>query len=677
MSEENDPDLDYIDMQSVKLSLTCKICNKIFSKPILLPCNSTMCKIHLADMPNDIIIKKENSHTQPVNIDNHSIHSLKIASASNSPPSPSSAYESAVSSSLSNSYDSMSFLNMNKKRTRQDQKINYFFRCFFCKDLHELGENRVDENGEFYTDSSLYKENELAKNMILNSVYMSPKEKKLKNECKKLVVQFNEKLNNLARKHLENFNEIRDQINLQKTKLKLRIDEIASKMIEKVNKYENIFKNNTNSFLIQNVSNAKEFKEIKTQLDEEFRNLKINTDKIQKLIDSYKNETSPFFNDAAHAHMGSNFLVNFKPNINFKPEIFGELFENSNEKTKMDNSSYLSPVNFNNHANLEQQTLPSKANNFNTSLKNVRPSIDYSNHLISCSFDTSMELKIWNLSTGQCIRTFKRKEKVVCCTTLSSSNLLASGYGKTIKIWNLDDGNTLLKLDNKSNVYCLILLLNGRLASGALDNNIRVWELEEENGGIDNKADCCIDTLTGHTKYVISMENLQNGDLLSSSFDMTLKIWELNSGICLNTIELLPEMEWVRCLKSLNNNSKLIACGHNDRIISISIWNIDSNQCIRLLQGHQDSVWDLKMSKMGHLISCSLDSTIKIWNINSNSNECLKTLTDHSDAVLCLKLYSNDKLISGSNDRNILIWDLNKGVVLKTLQCGYNVWSLQ
>jgi WD40 repeat protein len=327
-----------------------------------------------------------------------------------------------------------------------------------------LGENRVDESGESYSDSNLYKENELAKNMISNSVYMNQKEKKLKNEFKKLVVQFNEKLNNLARKHLENFNEIRDQINLQRTKLKLRIDEIASKMIEKVNKYENIFKNNTNSFLINNISNSKEFKDIKTQLDEEFRNLKINTDKIQKLIDQYKNESSPLFNDT-HAQMDNHFLVNFKPNINFKPEIFGELFENSTEKTKMDTSSYLSLVNFNNQNNIDQQTLL-KTTNLNNSMKVTKPKIDYNNHLISCSFDTSMELKIWNLTTGQCIRTYKKQEKVVCCASLTSNNLIASGYGKTIKIWNLDDGNTLLKLDNKSNVYCLLLLLNGRLASG-------------------------------------------------------------------------------------------------------------------------------------------------------------------------------------------------------------------
>ena len=307
---------------------------------------------------------------------------------------------------------------------------------------------------------------------------MNAKEKKLKNEFKKLVLQFNEKLNSLARKHLENFNEIRDQINLQKTKLKLRIDDIASKMIEKVNRYENLFKNNTNSFLINNINNAREFKEIKTLLDEEFRNLRINTEKIQKLIDQYKHESSPF--SEATIQMDNNYLIHFKPNINFKPELFGELCENSNEKAKMDSTSYLSLINFNNNnvnntngpSNLEHTILK---NNLNNSIKVPKhPKIDYNNHLISCSFDTNMELKIWNLSTGQCIRTLKHKEKVVCCTTLSSANYLASGYGKTIKILNLDDGSTLLKLDNKSNVYCLLLLLNGRLASGSQDSTIKV-----------------------------------------------------------------------------------------------------------------------------------------------------------------------------------------------------------
>ncbi len=161
---------------------------------------------------------------------------------------------------------------------------------------------------------------------------------------------------------------------------------------------------------------------------------------------------------------------------------------------------------------------------------------------------------------------------------------------------------------------------------------------------------------------------------MSSSFDNTLKIWELNSGICTQTIELLPEMEWIRCMKSLNNNSKLIACGHNDRLITL--WNIDLSQCVKVLQGHTDSVWDLKLSQMGFLISCSLDSTIKLWNIVSG--ECIKTLNGHSEAVLSLKLYGNDKLISGSNDKTIKIWDYNKGIVLKTL-IGHenNVWSLQ
>ena len=133
------------------------------------------------------------------------------------------------------------------------QKINYFLRCFFCKELHEIHENTMEDPYDLdlsissSRSTSSFPENQLANNMIVNNVYLSPKEKRLKNDFKKLVAQFNDKINNLTRKHLEHFNDIREQINLQKTKLKLRVDEIAAKMIERVNKCENMFKNSPDS----------------------------------------------------------------------------------------------------------------------------------------------------------------------------------------------------------------------------------------------------------------------------------------------------------------------------------------------------------------------------------------------------------------------------------------------
>ena len=67
-----------------------------------------------------------------------------------------------------------------------------------------------------------------------------------------------------------------------------------------------------------------------------------------------------------------------------------------------------------------------------------------------------------------------------------------------------------------------------------------------------------------------------------------------------------------------------------------------------------------------YLISCSLDYTIKIWDLENY--ECVKTLHGHVDGVKCIELISfkESNLISGSLDKSLKMWDLNLGVCTKT-----------
>ncbi len=55
------------------------------------------------------------------------------------------------------------------------------------------------------------------------------------------------------------------------------------------------------------------------------------------------------------------------------------------------------------------------------------------------------------------------------------------------------------------------------------------------------------------------------------------------------------------------------------------------------------------------LISACDKNKIKIWDLQSG--ECLKTLNGHSDYVLSVLIYKNNKLISGSEDKTLKIWD--------------------
>lgn len=68
------------------------------------------------------------------------------------------------------------------------------------------------------------------------------------------------------------------------------------------------------------------------------------------------------------------------------------------------------------------------------------------------------------------------------------------------------------------------------------------------------------------------------------------------------------------------------------------------------------------------LLSCSMDKTIKVWDLQGN---CIKTMTEHTRYVNCMAVNSDSTVFcSGSNDRTILIWDLTNSLTIDSHLTG-------
>jgi WD40 repeat protein/Flp pilus assembly protein TadD len=155
-------------------------------------------------------------------------------------------------------------------------------------------------------------------------------------------------------------------------------------------------------------------------------------------------------------------------------------------------------------------------------------------------------LKLWEVATGRCLRTFKGHrnsvnivgvdhvddEKVIrrmsfdgvssVCLSADSRFALSGSHDNTLKLWEVATGRCLRTFEgHTSSVSSVCLSGDSRFAlSGSHDKTMRLWEVDTGR---------CLQTFEGHTNWVNSVFLSADGRIaISTSLDKTLKMWVLD-----------------------------------------------------------------------------------------------------------------------------------------------------
>ncbi|OLL23945.1 Cell division control protein 4 [Neolecta irregularis DAH-3] len=159
--------------------------------------------------------------------------------------------------------------------------------------------------------------------------------------------------------------------------------------------------------------------------------------------------------------------------------------------------------------------------------------------LVSGSYDNNV--KLWTVSTGQCVHTY---------------------VGHAAKVYSV-------ALDTKK----------GKAVSGSMDCFVKVWDLV---GGD------CLYTLEGHTSLV-GLLSLSHRQLVSAAADSTLRIWNPDSGQCQHI--LTAHTGAITCFQ--HDDQKVISGSDGN----VKIWDIKTGRFIRDILTGLSGVWQIKFDE--------------------------------------------------------------------------------
>ena len=336
---------------------------------------------------------------------------------------------------------------------------------------------------------------------------------------------------------------------------------------------------------------------------------------------------------------------------------------------------------------------------------------------IIASSDTKGKIKLWNIRTEECLKTFyvqykdsliKEEDKIIHAIHFHPDGelLVSCGADKTVRLWDLATGNDKPPLfGHEGKVYKVRFSPDGKIiASCSEDRTIKLWDTDSGE---------CKQTLSGHTSQVWDIAFHPSGrTLISGSDDQTVRIWNIatigniEDETCWNILKgytrgvfslafspdskilvsaqngqiHLRELENPECCYQLQGHKGLIrsvdfssdgrtlASGSADRQIKLwDIQNIHDGKEILRLKEHENWVWSVVFSPDGQtLASGGEDNTIRIWNVKTGA--CTRVIMGHSQWVCAIAFNPRDSTIaSGSADSTVKLWDVNTGKCIRTL----------
>jgi len=117
-----------------------------------------------------------------------------------------------------------------------------------------------------------------------------------------------------------------------------------------------------------------------------------------------------------------------------------------------------------------------------------------------------------------------------------------------------------------------------------------------------------------------------------------VKQWR--DGECLNTIT--GHSGCVRSLERLRSGQGFVTSANDG---TVRVWSLEG-ECLQVLKGHTAFVYSVGVLESGEIVSCSEDRTARVW----KDGRCVQSIAHPAISVWCVAVLNDGSLVTGSND---------------------------
>lgn len=274
-------------------------------------------------------------------------------------------------------------------------------------------------------------------------------------------------------------------------------------------------------------------------------------------------------------------------------------------------------------------------------------------------------LKIWNIRTQTCIRTFDCGY-ALCCAFLPGDKIVVVGT-KTGELELFDVASAAMIDTVKAHegaVWTLQVHPDGRsVVSGSADKSAKFWNFEVVQEEIPGTKRTSPKLKLIHTRTlkvsddILSLRFSPDSRLLAVALlDNTVKVFFNDSlKLFLNLYgHKLPVLNM-----DISFDSKLIVTCSADK--NVRLWGLDFGDCHKAFFAHQDSILQVAFVPHNqdgnghHFFSSSKDRMIKYW--DGDKFEQIQRLDGHHGEIWALAVSrTGDFVVSASHDKSIRVW---------------------